>query len=92
MDEPLISETLLKKRRSLDELAYKRSLISIDQVIKYKLLIFLMYLKFFYILKKPKKLRGDATKVKRPEQYVKDFTTVSALPYLFNVLLLNIVI
>ena len=55
-DTPLISETLLKRRRSLEELAYKRTLVSAAQNSK-----------------RNKKVRGDSTKVKRPEQYVKEY-------------------
>lgn len=52
---PLVSETLLKKRRSIDELAYKRSIVSAAQ-------------------NNPRrKLRGDSTKVKRPEEYLKEY-------------------
>ena len=53
---PLISETLLKKRRSLEELALRRSDSSSSQQKKKKRIV-----------------KGDDTKLKRPEQFVTEF-------------------
>lgn len=52
---PLIEETLLKSRRSLDELAHRRSLTVLSQV------------------KRKRVVRGEDIKIKRPEQFLKDF-------------------
>jgi len=51
---PLISETLLKSRRSLDELAYRRSVNQQSQN------------------KRPRVVRGEDVKIKRPEQFVRE--------------------
>ena len=52
---PLVEETLLKRRRSLDELAHRRTLTVQQQV------------------KRKRVLRGENIKIKRPEQYVREF-------------------
>mmetsp|Transcript_4030 Transcript_4030/g.4121 ORF Transcript_4030/g.4121 Transcript_4030/m.4121 type:complete len:256 (-) Transcript_4030:200-967(-) len=63
---PLISETLLKKRRSLDELAYIRSTTLQRQN------------------KKKRVIRGENIKIKRPEQYVKEFRTRDSSKKMLN--------
>jgi large subunit ribosomal protein L7e len=51
---PLISETLLKARRSLDELAYRKSVNPHQQN------------------KRPRIIRGEDVKMKRPEQFMRE--------------------
>jgi hypothetical protein len=58
-EAPLVSETHLKNRRSLDELAYKRSVTVGVQNSRKRV------------------IRGEDVRIKRPEQFVREYRIVS---------------
>jgi hypothetical protein len=76
---PLIEETLLKSRRSLDELAHRRS-VTVMQNIKVNTInaiIIMHYVSITHLivitLQRKRVIRGEDIKVKRPEAFVREF-------------------
>ena len=87
---PLISETLLKSRRTLEELAHKRSVtVKTQNKVCYLFLRFLIPLfvskrshySFMvsptFLLQRRRIVRGEDVRIKRPEQFVREFRIVS---------------
>lgn len=77
---PLVSETLLKKRRSLDELAHRRAVTLGTQNKVWRLLMQFNDIYNIIIInfvQRKRVVRGENIKIKRPEQFLKENEIVS---------------